>query len=72
MVDSDLCLVLKGQPLRENENSENLSYEAQQGGGLTGKAQCTSLHPSMVFDVVCAQTAPLDENAGVTKRVSEL
>lgn len=50
----------KGQPLREKENSENLSYEAQQGGGMTGKAQCTSLHPSMVFDVVCAQTAPLD------------
>lgn len=50
-----------GSTLRgKKENSEDLGCKAQQGGGSTSKAQCTSLRPSMGFDVVCAEAAPLD------------
>lgn len=50
-----------GSMLRgKKENSEDLGCKAQQEGGSTSKAQCTSLPPSMVFDVVCTEAAPLD------------
>lgn len=36
------------------------------------KSQCTSLCPSMVFDAVCTETAPLGWGVGVMKQVIEL
>lgn len=51
-----------GSTLRgKKENSEGLGCKAQQElGDSMSKAQCTSLHPSMVFYVVCTESALLD------------